>query len=661
VADHRDPVSVTFDCLAALPAASALRILVSALEEPNTEIREHAVSALLSRGETAGLRALVRAAHVLGPARRLLIEAFDILIPALRETMHDSWPQARLNAVDLAADCGDARLASLPAQALGDPETAVREKAAAVLLTWARDLAADWRASRDIPGARDHLRGQRSALLVALWEAFRTYDGPDTLGRQAVLEALVHLDRRQLANALTQIRDGADPRLAAALDLVHTSDEPVAATLAYLLLEHPRVAAKAMQAITERRDSAFVDALLDGISALDREGVLVRLREATHVEWLDSADADLAALTPARMKALVRFVSATGLDPSAQATFLCQLMGRTPPQGRLAILQAAADLPEKVARPVTRTALLDQDETVQVAAAQLVVDNEWSDRDRLLVGRLASPFEAVRHLVIRELSRYSFQRYLAAFDELDPTTRELAGRAVQRIDSQMLEHLADELHALDAKRRFRALQVVQTLNLASELAEVLAGLLNDRDRVVRATAIKVLGVVRTLDAMQAIIAALGDPDERVQANVIDVLESLHSEKFIGLLEPFLRHPNNRVRSNAARALLRLEYPPARGVLFGMLEEASEAMRLSAVWTLSALGSREPRIGSPQSTIQNSESEIETPVPGALARLERLALEDPSPRVRARAQEAVDRLRTNAAGTPERSATEVQGH
>ena len=617
--DTRNPLQVTFDYLVVTPNTSALRVLVSALEEPNARIKAAAVSALLRRGQKPGLRALVRAYHVLGPAGDLLAEKFDTLIPALRESVRDEWLQARNNTIDLICRYGGPRLAPLLSQALTDPAVGVRERTADAFVTWAREIATDWRASRDIPGARAELTGPRNALLGALWEAFRLFD---THRCSAVLEALIQLDPAQLAAALSQIRNTDDPRLAAVIDLIRTSEDPQVCSFTYALLEQaPPLWSEALRVIGERGDAAFMHALLDGVHALDREGVCRRLQRARQVAWLEPANADLTGLSGERMRALVRFMSATGVEPSAQAALMCQLLGRVREEGRLAIVEAAGALCEEAALPVVQAALLDQDQAVQTAATQLVLRSQRPDRDRLLVGQLASPFEPVRHLAMRELSRYSFQRYLNAFDQLDPITRQLAGRAVQRIDDRMVEHLADELHTLDPKRRFRALQVVQALHLEKELPAHLVTLMNDPDRVVRATVVRVLGVVRMLEAMQAIVAALGDPDQRVQANAIEVLGEVHSEKFVGLLEPFLRHPNSRVRANAARALIRLDYAPAREVLFSMLEDPSERMRLSAVWVLSHAA-----------------------VAGSLPRLERLALEDPAPRVRTRARQAVERLR-----------------
>jgi len=115
-----------------------------------------------------------------------------------------------------------------------------------------------------------------------------------------------------------------------------------------------------------------------------------------------------------------------------------------------------------------------------------------------------------------------------------------------------------------------------------------------------------------------------------------VLADVHSEKFIGLLTPFLRHANNRLRANAARALVQLDHLPAREVLFDMLNDPSEPMRLSAAWTLGRVA-----------------------LPGAIALLETVAVEDPSPRVRARAEESAELLKGGApADVEDEEATET---
>lgn len=625
---YPDPLSITFDYLARSRNASALRILAAALEEGVPAIQQRAAAALLMKRQMAGLKALIRAYHTIPGAREVLIERFEWLIPALRESIRDEWAQARENAVDLIALCGGPRLAYLLTQVLADPAATVRQKAAKTLLSWAREVGAAWTAGRQNAEDRPALVGPRNALLASLWEAFRTFDAE---GDPLLIAALIHLDPVQLALALERIRDEDDPRLAACLSLVRTTSDPAVVRFIYALLEHPLLWRQAVAVIAERRDRAFIEALLDGVEALDKETVQARLRAMPRAAWLDETSADLASLEPARLAALVRFAGAVGLDAGACSDLLRGLMARASPEARRGLVIAAGALPEEAALELVTAGLLDQDEGVQMASAQRIIASQWVRRNRLLLECVNSPFESVRHLAIRELSRYSFRRYLAAFDRLDETTRELAGRVIQRIDERMLDQLADELHALEAERRFRALRVIQTLNLEAQMAPRLIELLADRDRVVRATAVKILGVVRTLESVQAITEALNDPDARVQANAVEVVGDMQSPQFMALLTPFLRHPGNRVRANAARALIRLDYAPARTVLLEMLDDPAERMRLSAAWTLGQVR-----------------------LPGVVVRLERMVLEDPSPRVRTQASETIERLRAQTVGDEQSS-------
>jgi HEAT repeat protein len=630
-----DPLAATFDLLAGSPNAGALRVLASALEEPDPAVQARAATALLKRQNRAGLRALVRAYHTLAVGDDLFKQRFEQLIPALRDSLSDEWARARENAVDLVCRYGSPRVAYLLGQALGDAESTVQAKAAEGLVAWAREIGAAWRASRDSPGLRAELVGPRNALLAPLWEAFRTFDRHRS---ESVLAALIHLDPRQLVTTLSALKDAGDPRVTAVYTLLVKSAEPGVMALVYPLLEEPLTAGPALRVIHERTDLPFIRTLLDEIQALDREAVRHRLRQVTGVSWLYPGHEDLVQLKASQVGALLRFAASTSLAPVAQGALAAWLFCRVPPDGRLALVQAVGSLHEDAARPVIEGALRDADEAVELAALRVLLRSTWPDRNRLLLSCVNSPHEAARHLVMRELSRRSFRRFLEAFDRLDPTTRELAGRVIRRIDERLLDQLADELHALDPKRRFRALMVAQALHVERELVTHLIDLLRDPDRIVRATVVKVLGVVRTLEAMQAILATLNDADARVQANTIEVLADLKSERLVGLLTPFLRHPNNRVRANAARALLHLDYAPAREVLFEMLGDGSERMRLSAAWTLGQVDA-----------------------PGARERLERLAAEDPSPRVRARAQQAAVRLRRQGAAHQPLMGAALHGH
>jgi HEAT repeat protein len=110
-------------------------------------------------------------------------------------------------------------------------------------------------------------------------------------------------------------------------------------------------------------------------------------------------------------------------------------------------------------------------------------------------------------------------------------------------------------------------------------------LLNDPDRRVRATAIKIVQLSGSADGMRLLVAALGDPDRRVRANAVEAFEDSGDSQCIPLLRPYLRDPDNRVRANVAKALWNLGSEEGRMALNSMMKHAEENMRLSAVWAI----------------------------------------------------------------------------
>jgi HEAT repeat protein len=171
---------------------------------------------------------------------------------------------------------------------------------------------------------------------------------------------------------------------------------------------------------------------------------------------------------------------------------------------------------------------------------------------------------------------------------MDEASREIAAKALAKIDDQLLDRLAEEIGALDPQRRLKALRIVDALDAEQDLRQPLLDLLDDPDRRVRATAIRIVELSGSYEGVKILLAALSDPDRRVRANAVEAFEELADPRFVQILVPVLRDRDNRVRVNAAKALWQLGWLEARDVLLDMLEDRDELVRRSAVWAIGEL-------------------------------------------------------------------------
>ena len=256
---------------------------------------------------------------------------------------------------------------------------------------------------------------------------------------------------------------------------------------------------------------------------------------------------------------------------------------------------------------LAQSLLEDSSDEVKLAAARTIIGLNPPNKARVLLPLLNAGSEEVRRMAMREVASASFEKYLRSFDKLDPQTREAAARALAKIDHRIVERLAEEITALDPLRRLRALRVIDYVDAETDLRQNLMALLNDPDRRIRATAIKIVQLTDSADGMRLLVAALSDPDHRVRANAIEAFEDGGDGRCVPILLPFLRDNDNRVRVNAAKA--------------------DEAMRLSAVW---AIG--------------------EMRFPGAIDLLLTQVEAEASPSVRAKIAEVLSRASQKEAGT-----------
>jgi len=232
---------------------------------------------------------------------------------------------------------------------------------------------------------------------------------------------------------------------------------------------------------------------------------------------------------------------------------------------------------------------------VRLAAARLAIELSPPNLLALLTPLLGSADVELRQLAMREVSKISFARYLQRFDGMDPSARQVAARALAKIDEQMIDRVAEEVASLEPERRLKALQIVEFLEAGQELQGSLIDLLADPDQRVRATAIRVVELAGSIEGIKIVLGTLADPDRRVRANAVEAFEQLQDPRFAQLLMPFLRDRDNRVRANAAKALWNLGCPEARDALVDMLTDRDETMRLSAVWAIGEIqfeGARE---------------------------------------------------------------------
>jgi HEAT repeat protein len=612
-------ISASFRAIDELPAEQRLPYAEAALREAYPELQAAAFEVLADPGRLGRPELILPHYPSLSPAlKRRVGELRDRFLPAARALLSAERDAARRIGYEALAALDPWGSAPLLLRGLEDASPLVREVSGVLLESLGARALSQFVAVRlhADSAALAFLEAQRAVLAELVPALLRLYPRHS---KRVFLEVAVEMGPDAYAALCDVVLVRGEPAsVRALLQVLSTaSSEPAVETLFRLAAEtNPRLREPALDILKRRTDPGFpglVAVVLSRLSAADFDALASRSSE---IPWWPGVEANPTLDAESALR-LLDFAVRSAVPGRRKQDLILSLRRSPYPEVRIRVLAALQSLEVPDFAGIAASCLGDPSEDVQLAAARAVAAADPPNRARLLAPLLASESEAVRRFVQREVAGASFDRLLRSFGRLEPATREAAARALAKIDPRILDRLADETASLDAERRLAALRLVEALDAGAELRDVLAGLLADSDRRVRATAVKVVQLAGSPEVRRLLEAALQDPDKRVRANAVEAFEDAGDETCVPKLLPLLADGDNRVRANAAKALIRFERPEGRATLEAMLRDPVEAVRVSAVW---ALG---------QSVLSD-----------ATSRLEAHAEREPSEAVRARVAEAL---------------------
>jgi HEAT repeat protein len=161
-------------------------------------------------------------------------------------------------------------------------------------------------------------------------------------------------------------------------------------------------------------------------------------------------------------------------------------------------------------------ALDDESPSVQAAAARQIRQRQIKGAAAKLVERLDSPHDEVRDAVRDALSEFSFENYVAKFDDLDEQLRKTTGALVRRIDAECPAKLRFELSGPLRVQRRRAIGMSLALGLLPNVSDAVVELLSDEDPTIREAAAHALQHCTGSDVRAALVNALQDCSASVQ-------------------------------------------------------------------------------------------------------------------------------------------------
>jgi HEAT repeat protein len=257
---------------------------------------------------------------------------------------------------------------------------------------------------------------------------------------------------------------------------------------------------------------------------------------------------------------------------------------------RLRLLRLAASRKRGASVTLIRHFLNDKDERLVRLAAREIIRRRPQDFENMLLQLMTNAPDSVRKLVGRTIGHVGFDSYWTRFDQMDPATRQQAGRAMLKLLPDGLQRLGRRLNSGPAEQRVKAIQVVQELALSETMRSELVALCGHPNSRVRSKAVMALGDIRAPGGPDAVLEqALQDADPRVRANAIEVLEHRPNHEYMSVLAQRARSSSNRERANAIKAMHRMKIGTAAPALVEMLRDARSEHRISALWALRQIG------------------------------------------------------------------------
>jgi HEAT repeat protein len=395
------------------------------------------------------------------------------------------------------------------ARALGDPDEAVRNRAADALRTIDRDTLIDWTLAA--MGSNDPAQVELGAQVAEAAGLAET--AGEVLARGAAVSAE---DRGPFARALGSFSLSPEQLV----ELVDTMDS-----------QHKPEGVRMLWHVGGRSLLPAVQPLLDDSSAAVRVAALEVFGESGDAQTIEIAQRVLERdSSPVVRATAISVIGRAGLDQRAAS--LAQALGDPDPDVRATAVEVLPAGMGRQAAELLLEALGDQDERVWQAAIRHLAT--VPDRDRSIVWQ--------------------------AIERCPANRREHLVETLERHSAERLAMLAlDHMPSPDAAERTLAITLAGRAG-TPECVRGIVQALQDPAPTVRRTAASALLTLRSGESIAGLTKALSDPDVEVRVETVRALSVIDDDNVLDPLITALKDPEMRVRDVAGEALVRWRSP-----------------------------------------------------------------------------------------------------
>ncbi len=506
-------LETTFEVLTSSRNEAVLPVLISALGRPEGVIYESALKTLVARRSKLGHLAVLKQWHRLSPDQRKLVqEGRGRMSGALRDAVLTDEKQLFQNACELVEQFGEFDLVPTLVTLAENQKSEHAPLATQLVLRLVDQLSEMTHGPRNPRDRRDPESIRRYVLesLERSVERFRRHE------RAELLEAFVILagPSSSLLNAILD-----DPRHACYDTVVSTLANSKSTGVLELLISFLKTRSTSLSVlnvISRRTDELFVERLLECARDETFSKVSKNLSRIRSFAWLKPDKIDIDRFEEQDQARCMKLATASGMKQEEILDLIEKFLSHGAPAGRYAACDALASIPGDRPSQMVLRAVQDVEPLVQAAATRQLRDRHLPGTMSILLKLLDSPHEIVREATREALLEFSFENFLARFETLSDDARRSTGMVVRKVDTETVAGLRAEMANLSRKKRMRAIEMAEVLELIPQVNEGLLDLLEDEDHLVRTAAADALQFCPTQEVFEALQQAATDSSASVQ-------------------------------------------------------------------------------------------------------------------------------------------------
>ncbi len=510
-------LATTYETLIGSRNSAANPVLLAALSTTNAAVYDGALKAMIGRRNKTGHLAVLQRWHQLSDEQReYLQEGRGRMSGALRDAVLSENDQLFDNACEIVENFKEFDLVSTLVTLAENQKSKHAEAATVLVLRLVQILSEMAHGPRDYEDRRDpeslcrfvlealersveRFRKHRRTELI---EAFVILGGPTSSVLRGILDDLRHPCYQTVINTLTNSQSYGVIEL-----LLRTLQSELA------LLN-------VLNVISKRDDPKFVTRFLEfackSLSGKKAAKTAKNLSRIRSFAWMQKGERGYDSFDEQDQAHCIKLVANSGVKPDEFLDLVESILKQGEPAGRWAACEALASMPGDRGNQLVLNALDDFDANVQAAATRQIRDRHVPGAMGILMKQIDSSHEAVRLAASEALSEFSFANFLAGFEGLQDDARRTSGALVKKVDAKTVPSILAEMEVKSRKRRLRAVEISEVMEVVPQVVEGLLLLLEDEDHMVRAASADTLQFCPTAEVQEALRQAANDRSSSVQ-------------------------------------------------------------------------------------------------------------------------------------------------